>query len=59
MAYGLGGSHPFAAPMALAMGYGILFATPLTLILLPCLLQVQGDLNRFAEKRGLDRRSAN
>ena len=44
MAYGLGGSDPFSAPMALAMGYGILFATPLTLILLPCLLMVQEDL---------------
>jgi multidrug efflux pump subunit AcrB len=28
MAYGIGGSDPFSAPMALAMGYGILFATP-------------------------------
>ena len=35
MAYGIGGSDPFVAPMAPAMGYGILFATPLTLILLP------------------------
>ena len=43
MAYGIGGSDPFSAPMALAMGYGILFATPLTLILLPCLLLVQDD----------------
>ena len=43
MAYGVGGSDPFSAPMALAMGYGILFATPLTLILLPCLLLVQED----------------
>jgi multidrug efflux pump subunit AcrB len=32
-AYGIGGSDPFVAPMALAMGHGILFATPLTLIL--------------------------
>ena len=43
MAYGIGGSDPFSAPMALAMGYGILFATPLTLILIPCLLLVQDD----------------
>ena len=43
MAYGLGGSDPFAAPMALAMGWGILFATPLTLLLLPCLLRAQQD----------------
>lgn len=45
MAYGLGGSDPFSAPMALAMGYGILFATPLTLLLLPCLLVLQDDLS--------------
>ena len=45
MAYGIGGSDPFSAPMALAMGYGILFATPLTLILLSCLLLVLGDIN--------------
>ncbi|MCP4391269.1 MAG: efflux RND transporter permease subunit, partial [Gammaproteobacteria bacterium] len=44
MAYGLGGSDPFSAPMALAMGYGILFATPITLILIPCLLAVTQDL---------------
>ena len=48
MAYGIGGSDPFSAPMALAMGYGILFATPLTLILLPCLLLIQGDMKRLA-----------
>ncbi len=47
MAYGIGGSDPFSAPMALAMGYGILLATPLTLILLPCLLLVQGDLKKL------------
>jgi len=44
MAYGIGGSDPFSAPMALAMGYGILFATPLTLVLLPCLLAVHADV---------------
>ncbi|MCP4250398.1 MAG: efflux RND transporter permease subunit, partial [bacterium] len=53
MAYGLGGSDPFSAPMALAMGYGILFATPLTLILLPCLLTVQNDLSGLRFTRAL------
>ena len=52
MAYGLGGSDPFSAPMALAMGYGILFATPLTLILLPCLLLIQADLKRLVPSKG-------
>jgi multidrug efflux pump subunit AcrB len=50
MAYGLGGSDPFAAPMALAMGYGILFATPLTLVLLPCLLHLQEDAGRLVHR---------
>jgi multidrug efflux pump subunit AcrB len=50
MAYGIGGSDPFSAPMALAMGYGILFATPLTLILLPCLMMVQNDVYRLAHR---------
>ncbi len=44
MAYGLGGFDPYSAPMAMAMGYGILFATPLTLVLLPCFLLLQRDL---------------
>ncbi len=50
MAYGIGGSDPFSAPMALAMGYGILLATPLTLILLPCTMLIQNDLARLARK---------
>ncbi|MBZ0166111.1 MAG: efflux RND transporter permease subunit, partial [Candidatus Omnitrophica bacterium] len=37
LAYGLGGSDPFVAPMALSLGFGLLFATPLTLIVIPCL----------------------
>ncbi len=50
MAYGLGGSDPFSAPMALAMGYGILFATPITLILIPCLLAATDDLHALGGK---------
>lgn len=48
MAYGLGGSDPFLAPMALALGYGILFATPLTLLLLPCLYMIPNDVREIA-----------
>jgi multidrug efflux pump subunit AcrB len=43
LAYGIGGSDPFIAPMALALGYGLLFATPLTLMLIPCLYVVRTD----------------
>lgn len=44
MAYGFGGSDPFSAPMALALGYGVFFASPMTLILLPCVLMVMNDM---------------
>ncbi len=50
MAYGLGGSDPFSAPMALAMGYGILFATPITLVLVPCLLKAMDDVHSLLGK---------
>lgn len=47
LAYGIGGSDPFIAPMALALGYGLLFATPLTLVLVPCLYMARDDLFRM------------
>jgi multidrug efflux pump subunit AcrB len=47
LAYGIGGSDPFIAPMALALGYGLLFATPLTLLLIPCLYVVRTDIFRL------------
>ncbi|MCK4251373.1 efflux RND transporter permease subunit [candidate division WOR-3 bacterium] len=50
LAYGLGGSDPFMAPTALALGYGLLFATPLTLVLVPCLYVVQNDVKRLAAR---------
>jgi multidrug efflux pump subunit AcrB len=53
LAYGIGGSEPFMAPMALALGYGLLFATPVTLVLLPSLYMISNDirivLSRIAE----------
>ncbi|UCG93408.1 MAG: efflux RND transporter permease subunit [candidate division WOR-3 bacterium] len=51
LAYGLGGTDPFMAPTALALGYGLLFATPLTLVLIPCLYMVQYDV-RMIFRRG-------
>ena len=42
LAYGVGGTNPFTAPMALALGYGLLFATPLTLVWVPCLYTQHG-----------------
>ncbi|MFC1481680.1 efflux RND transporter permease subunit [Candidatus Neomarinimicrobiota bacterium] len=49
-AYGFGGFDPFIAPMALALGYGILFATPLTLLLLPALYMVQHDVGKLIRR---------
>jgi multidrug efflux pump subunit AcrB len=50
LAYGAGGVDPFVAPMAMALGYGILFATPLTLLLLPCLYLVRHDFGKIASR---------
>jgi len=52
LAYGIGGVDMFMVPMALAMGYGLLFATFLTLILVPCIYAVGDDLiNLFQRKK--------
>ena len=37
LAYGIGGTDYILQPMALALGYGLLFGTLMTLVLLPCL----------------------
>jgi multidrug efflux pump subunit AcrB len=47
LVYGLGGSDPFMAPTALALGYGLLFATALTLVLVPCLYLFQYDIKKI------------
>jgi len=58
LAYGLGGTDVFIAPMALALGYGLLFATPLTLVLVPCLYAIRLDAgNLLARIGGRIRRS--
>lgn len=44
LAYGLGGADPYMGPMALALGWGLLFATPLTLVLVPCAFLVGHDI---------------
>jgi len=50
LAYGIGGADPYMAPMALALGYGLLFATPLTLILVPCLYMTFCDVGRIVKR---------
>jgi len=44
LAYGIGGVDPYMSPMALALSWGLLFAMPLTLILLPCLYLIGADI---------------
>ena len=50
LAYGLGGSDPFMMPMALSLGYGLIFATPLTIVLVPCFYMIGEDLKRLIWK---------
>lgn len=46
LAYGIGGADTYMGPMALALGWGLLFATPLTLLLIPCLYLISDDIAR-------------
>lgn len=55
-AYGWGGSDPFVAPMALALSWGLAFATLITLIVIPAALAVSIDVSqRFRKWRGVVR----
>jgi multidrug efflux pump subunit AcrB len=49
--YGWGGYEPFIAPAAIVLAYGLLFATVLTLVLVPCTYYVAYDLKRFVFRR--------
>ena len=46
LAYGLGGYDAILSPMSLALGWGILLSTPVTLFLVPCLYTLASDLGR-------------
>lgn len=50
LAYGIGGEDTAMGPMAFALGYGLLFATPLTLVLLPSLYMIGYDLKNAFRK---------
>ena len=50
MAYGLGGESGFTQPIAFSLGWGIGFATFLTLFLLPALLAIFEDTKKLAKK---------
>jgi len=44
VAYGIGGKDPFLVPTAMALCWGLLFATVLTLVIIPCIYSVLDDL---------------
>ena len=46
-AYGLGGQDPFISPMCLALMYGLMFGTFVTLALIPILYCVRNDVLRI------------
>jgi len=46
-AYGWGGLDPFVAPMALALSWGLLFSTVITLFSVPAALGIALDLKRY------------
>ena len=43
-AYGIWGGDPFLKPMALTIVWGIIFATALTLVVIPCIYAVIDDM---------------
>jgi multidrug efflux pump subunit AcrB len=49
-AYGWGGLDPFVSPMALALSWGLVFATVVTLITIPATLAVAHDIRGFFRK---------
>ncbi|TAL33209.1 MAG: efflux RND transporter permease subunit [Spirochaetes bacterium] len=44
--YGIGGKDYLVAPLALAFGYGLIFATFITLIIVPCFYHIAEDLTK-------------
>ena len=46
-AYGWGGMDHFVSPMALALSWGLMFATVFTLITIPSALAVEHDIREF------------
>lgn len=51
LALGVAGSEPLLAPMAVAISFGLAFATGLTLVVVPVLYLVLDDVGRFVSAR--------
>lgn len=50
MAYGIGGESGFTQPLAFSMGWGLTFATVLTLFVLPSMVEIRSDILRLVHK---------
>ncbi|MBW1813034.1 MAG: efflux RND transporter permease subunit [Deltaproteobacteria bacterium] len=48
--YGLAGKDYFVAPLALSFGYGLIFATFITLVLVPCFYHIAEDVKGATSK---------
>lgn len=59
LAYGIGGTDVYMSPMALAIGYGLLFATPITLVLLPSLYVIGDDIKKLFSKKNIKENCVN
>ena len=51
LAYGIGGGDPFLAPAALAIAWGLAFATILTLFFIPCVYAIMDDITQHVMHR--------
>lgn len=49
--YGIGGYEPFVAPAAIVLAYGLVFATFLTLLVVPCMYSIGADVKAAAARR--------
>jgi multidrug efflux pump subunit AcrB len=56
-AYGLGGRDALLSPMSLALGYGLIFGTTITLFLVPALYVIRRKSERRQAARKARRRS--
>jgi multidrug efflux pump subunit AcrB len=52
--YGIGGYEPFVAPAAIVLAYGLVFATFLTLLVVPCFYSLGVDLGKKLGMRAPD-----
>lgn len=50
LTYGIGGHDIYMGPMAMSLTYGLLFATPITLILVPSLYMIGYDMKYVLER---------